>query len=55
MRFAVAAIVSLAALASSAMGEPVAYDAVVAHERTASETPDTTIGSSGDVGGDLRF
>ena len=49
MRFAVAAIVSLAALASSAMGEPVAYDAVVAHERTASETPDTTIGSSGDV------
>jgi 3D (Asp-Asp-Asp) domain-containing protein len=49
VRFVVAAIVSLAALASSAVGEPVAYDAVIAHERTTSETPDTTNGSSGDV------
>jgi 3D (Asp-Asp-Asp) domain-containing protein len=52
VRFAVAAIISFAALASSAMGEPVAYDAVIAHERTASETPDTTNGSSGDIDAD---
>lgn len=34
------------------MGEPVAYDAVFAHERTASEIPDTTIGSIGDTNTD---
>ena len=48
MRFAAAILVAFTALASSAVGEPVAYDAVVAIERTVSETPDSTIGSSGD-------
>ena len=48
MRFAAAAIAALCALAYPAMGEPVAYDAVVAIERTVSETPDATNGSSGD-------
>ena len=48
MRFAAAAIAASCFLAYPAMGEPVAYDAVVAIERTVSETPDATIGSSGD-------
>ena len=48
MRFAAAAIAASCFLAYPAMGEPVAYDAVVAIERTVSETPDATNGSSGD-------
>jgi 3D (Asp-Asp-Asp) domain-containing protein len=48
VRFAAAILVAFTALASSAVGEPVAYDAVVAVQRTASETPDSTNGSSGD-------
>ena len=48
MRFAAAAIAALCALAYPAMGEPVAYDAVIAIERTVSETPGATNGSSGD-------
>jgi len=47
MRFAAAALVATFAFAYPAMGEPVAYDAVVAQERAVSETPDATIGSSG--------
>jgi 3D (Asp-Asp-Asp) domain-containing protein len=52
VRFAAAILVAFTALASSAAGEPVAYDAVVAIERTASETPDPAIGSSGEVDSD---
>jgi 3D (Asp-Asp-Asp) domain-containing protein len=52
VRFFAAVFVTLATLASSAMGEPVAYDAVIAHERTVSETPAMTNGSSGDVDAD---
>ena len=48
MRFAAAAVAALCALAYPAMGEPVAYDAVIAIERTASETPQASDGSSGD-------
>jgi 3D (Asp-Asp-Asp) domain-containing protein len=48
VRFAAAILVAFTALASSAVGEPVAYEAVVAIERTALETPDLANGSSGD-------
>jgi 3D (Asp-Asp-Asp) domain-containing protein len=47
VRFAAAIFVTLVTLASSAMGEPVAYDAVIAQQRTTSETPDSTNGSRG--------
>ena len=47
MRIAAAAFAAICALAYPAMGEPVAYDAVIAIERAASETADTEIGSSG--------
>ena len=49
MRFAAAILVAFTALASSAAGEPVAYDAVIAVERTASETRHPAIGSSGEA------
>ena len=49
MRFAAAILVAFTALASSAAGEPVLYDAVIAIERTASKTPDSAIGSSGEA------
>ena len=49
MRFAAAILVAFTALAASAAGEPVPYDAVIAIERTASKTPDSAIGSSGEA------
>lgn len=49
MRIAVAAFAALCAFAYPAMGEPVAYDAVIALERTVSETPDAAVGSSDDA------
>ncbi len=49
MRFAAAAVAVICAFAYPAMGEPVAYEAVVAIERAASETQQASIGSSGAV------
>ena len=47
MRFAAAAVAAICAFAYPAMGEPIAYEAAVATDRAASETPDASIGSSG--------
>ncbi|MBJ7483797.1 3D domain-containing protein [Brevundimonas sp.] len=49
MRFVAAAVVAFCAFALPAMGEPIAYTEVLAAEQAALQTPDATVGSSGDV------